>query len=114
MTGGALALLGLMLLLGTLQPRPLRALTLALRTPLAGLGAITVSAYTAHVLFVNSDYAHFGPMASLLLQAVVGLLVGLAWRLTAGRDPLETLLPSFISVPTPTRRGRHAPLHPAD
>jgi hypothetical protein len=106
-TGGAIALLGLIVLVDMLRPRPLRALLTGLRAPLAGLGAIAASAYTGHVLFVNSDYAQLAPRASLALQVVVGLLIGLVWRLTAGRDPLETLVPSFIPVSAPAVRDRH-------
>lgn len=114
--GTALGLVGLMLLVGHLRPRPLRALVLAVWAPLAGLGGIVASAYTVHVLFINSDYDHFAPWAELSLQAVVGLSAGLFWRLTAGRDPLDALLPWLLPPlpPATSVRTEYHARHPLD
>lgn len=112
--GGAIGLLAVVALVGNPTWRPARGFVTALRLPLAGLGAIAVSAYCAHVLFVNSDYDHYSPGTSLMLQALTGLSIGMAWRLTAGRDPLETLVPRFGPPPAPATRmepDRHARLH---
>ena len=84
-TGSAMALLGLMLLLG----RVVRAGVLA---PLAAAGSMTLTFYTAHIMFLNSDYDTYSPAVGYWLQVAAVLVVGLAWRATAGKGPLEALV----------------------
>jgi len=91
-TGTAIALLGAMLLAEQLAPPAVRRLTGAVQTPLAAAGSMTLTFYTAHITFINSDYDTYGPATGYTLQAVAVLVIGLAWRVTAGRGPLEGLV----------------------
>lgn len=89
-TGTAVALLGVMLLAGHLTR--LRALITLVQTPLAAVGTMTLTFYTAHIMFINSRWDIYGVTTGYLIQVVVVLLVGLAWRATAVRGPLEALV----------------------
>jgi len=91
-TGTALAVLGLLLLVGHASGPLLRGLVGLARTPLAVLGSMTLTFYTGHVLFVNSQYDTFDPVGGFLVQIGVALLIGIAWRATGGRGPLEALV----------------------
>lgn len=90
--GVALAVLGAMLLLDHVT-RPLgrRMVTLA-RGPLAAVGGLTLTLYTAHVLFIASDWDTFSPLIGYVVQAVVAVLFAVGWRATAGRGPLESVV----------------------
>ena len=91
-TGVAVAVLGAMLLLGHIA-RPALARTIAVLTaPLAAAGAMTLTLYTAHVAFMNSDLDVFGATDGYVIQVMVGLLFALGWRQAVGRGPLETLV----------------------
>jgi uncharacterized membrane protein len=91
-TGTAIALLGVMLLGSHLPGRALRRLSAIAQAPLAAAGSMTLTLYAAHIIFINSDYDTYGPHKGYLLQVIVVLLFGLAWRATAGRGPLEGLV----------------------
>lgn len=91
-TGTAVALLGFMLLGGHLPGRPLRRLFAIAQRPLAAAGAMTLTFYAAHIIFINSDYDTYEAHKGYFLQVVVVLLFGLGWRATAGRGPLEGLV----------------------
>ena len=88
--GSAVGLLGIMLLLGHLTHPTLRRMIDVGLAPLAAAGAMTLTLYTAHIVFMNSPLDVFEPMAGYLLQVVAVLLFGLGWRLAVGRGPLET------------------------
>lgn len=90
-TGIALAVVGVMLCLDAAQRPSLRAAVTVLRAPLAAAGAMTLTLYTAHVLFLNSPFDVYAPVPGYIVQVVAVLLLGLAWRATAGRGPLETV-----------------------
>lgn len=60
--------------------------------PLAAVGSMSLTVYVGHILFVNSDFDHYGPTEGYVRQAVVIVLLALAWRATAGRGPLEGLV----------------------
>lgn len=90
-TGTAVALLGAMLLGSHLPGRTLRRLSAIAQAPLAAAGGMTLTLYTAHIMFINSDYDVYDARTGYLLQVVVAVLFGLAWRATAGRGPLEGL-----------------------
>ena len=90
-TGIALAVVGAMLWLDAVQHPALRTAVTTLRAPLAAAGAMTLTFYTLHVLFLNSPFDVFEPGPGYVVQVVAVLLLGLAWRATAGRGPLETL-----------------------
>lgn len=89
--GTALAVIGAMLLLGHLARRPLRRVVGWVQAPLAAAGTMTLSLYTVHLMFINSNHDTYPAMTSFVLQVVAVLALGLAWRATAGRGPLETL-----------------------
>jgi uncharacterized membrane protein YeiB len=93
--GVALALLGLMLLLDHVtRPGP-RAAVALLRGPLAAIGGLALTLYTAHILFIGSPWDVFTPVTGYVVQVVVGVLFALGWRATAGRGPIEHVVTVF-------------------
>ncbi|NJC72529.1 DUF1624 domain-containing protein [Planosporangium thailandense] len=96
-TGAGLALLGFMLLAGRVAARIPRGVITVVLAPLAAAGSMTLSFYVAHILFINSEYDPYTPGTSYLLQVIVVLLAGLAWRATAGRGPLEGLVSALAN-----------------
>src|SRR5664279_4998736 len=95
--GGAVALLGAMLLLGHVAVRSLRRVINVVTAALAQAGAMTLTLYTAHVVFMNSPLDVFDPVERYVFQVVVVLLFGLRWRQTVGRGPLETAVTAFAN-----------------
>jgi hypothetical protein len=90
--GSAVAVLGAMLLLGHVaRPLPARLVGLVLR-PLAAVGALTLTVYTAHVVFLNSPLDEFDPVPGYWVQVLVAALFASGWRLAVGRGPLESLV----------------------
>src|SRR5215218_3556479 len=81
--GVATALLGGMLLLARRAERFL--------LPIAAAGGMTLTLYTAHVLFINSPLDAFGATAGYLLQVVAVLVFAVVWRKAVARGPLEQL-----------------------
>ncbi|SDM11866.1 Uncharacterized membrane protein YeiB [Geodermatophilus siccatus] len=81
--GAGTALLGALLLVA---PRAGRWLS-----PIAAAGGMTLTLYTAHVLFINSPLDVFAATPGYLLQVVAALAFAVAWRRTVGRGPLERL-----------------------
>ncbi|GIH16847.1 heparan-alpha-glucosaminide N-acetyltransferase domain-containing protein [Rugosimonospora africana] len=90
--GSAIGLLGIMLLIGHFTWPVLRRLTTMAQAPLAAAGSMTLTLYTAHIIFINSDYDTYDAHTGYFLQVAAVLLIGLAWRATAGRGPLEGLV----------------------
>jgi len=101
-TGFALAVLALCLLVAPVARRALY--------PLAAVGSMALSAYTAHVVIVYfiGDSAFTQGDNGLYLAFVVGALVLCTiWALLLGRGPLERLLTWVSGVAArPTRRAR--------
>ncbi|MDH6464779.1 putative membrane protein [Micromonospora sp. A200] len=90
-TGSAIALLAVLLLAGRVaRPSP-RLVIRVLLIPLAAAGSMTLTLYTAHIMFINSELDSFEPMTGYLAQVLAILLLGTAWSATAGRGPLEGL-----------------------
>lgn len=87
--GTSVAVIGVMLLLGHVANPVLRPLVGLVQAPLSAAGSMTLTFYTAHVVFLNSDFDVYSAEVGYVLQCVVALLGGLAWRATAGRGPLE-------------------------
>lgn len=81
--GVATALLGGMLLLARRYGNVL--------TPIAAAGSMTLTLYTAHVLFLNSPFDVFEATPSYLLQVIAALGFAVAWRAAVGSGPLEAL-----------------------
>lgn len=90
-TGTAIAVLGAMLLAGHLAQPALRLIVTVIQAPLAAAGSMTLTLYTAHITFINSGYDTYEAATGCLLQVAAVLLIGLAWRATAGSGPLEAL-----------------------
>ncbi|MCE3550634.1 DUF1624 domain-containing protein [Pseudonocardia sp. RS11V-5] len=86
--GSALAVLGVMLLLGRLA----NPLVQGVLRPLAAAGSLTLTVYTLHVVFLNSPLDTFDALPGYLVQVVVAALGALAWRRAVGRGPLESLV----------------------
>jgi uncharacterized membrane protein YeiB len=101
-TGFALAVLALCLLAA---PRARRALY-----PLAAVGSMALSAYTAHVVivyFIGHNAFRQTDNGLFLAFAVGALVLCSAWALTLGRGPLERVLSWVATVAArPTRRAR--------
>jgi uncharacterized membrane protein len=91
-TGTAIGVLGLALLAGCVTRPVARRVTSIVLAPLAAAGSMTLSIYTLHILFINSAHDDYQPMTGYLMQVVAVLLIGLGWRATAGRGPLEALV----------------------
>lgn len=100
--GAAIALLGAALLAGHairraprwLAPRWLAAVALG---PLAAAGSMTLTFYAGHVLFINSEFDSYDAATGCLVQVAAVLLIGLAWRATVGRGPLEGLVAALAA-----------------
>ncbi|MER5331972.1 heparan-alpha-glucosaminide N-acetyltransferase domain-containing protein [Micromonospora sp. NPDC002717] len=86
--GSAIAVLAAMLLLGHVARRA----TSVLLVPLAAAGSMTLTLYTAHIVFINSDLDTLEPTAGYVAQVVAITLIATAWWATAGRGPLEGLV----------------------
>jgi hypothetical protein len=95
--GAALALLGTMLLASRLTRPVPRRLAALVQVPLAGAGAMTLTFYVGHIIFINSEWDNFDAVTGYLLQVAVVLAVGLACRATVGRGPLEGLVTALAS-----------------
>ncbi|MCX4386817.1 DUF1624 domain-containing protein [Micromonospora peucetia] len=90
--GSAIALLAVMLLaFHVARPVPRRAISV-LPVPLAAAGSMTLTLYTAHIMFINSELDSFEPVTGYLAQVLAMVLFGTAWWATAGRGPLEGLV----------------------
>ena len=81
--GVATALLGGLLLLAQQHGNVL--------TPIAAAGSMTLTLYTAHVLFLNSPWDVYEATTGYLVQVIVALVFAVAWRAAVGRGPLEAL-----------------------
>lgn len=101
-TGSAIALLGAVLLAGSLTRPALRRLATVARTPLAAAGGMPLTLYTAHIIYLNSGYDTFDAATGYLVQAAAVLLIGFVWRGTTGRGPLEALVAGLAAL---ARRG---------
>ena len=101
-TGFALAVLALCLLAA---PHARRVLY-----PLAAVGSMALSAYTAHVVivyFIGHDAFRQTDNGLFLAFAVGALVLCTVWALTLGRGPLERVLSWVATVAArPTRRAR--------
>ncbi|WP_347056893.1 heparan-alpha-glucosaminide N-acetyltransferase domain-containing protein [Blastococcus sp. HT6-30] len=96
--GVATAVLGGMLLLAR------RAGTVLL--PIAAAGGMTLTLYTAHVLFINSPLDSFSATPGYLVQVAVALAFAVAWRQAVGRGPLEQINGGGGRRPRAARRAR--------
>lgn len=93
--GGALVTLGVCLLLFHLPWPALARATRILVAPIVAIGTMSLTIYVAHIMFINSDFDHYGPWDGYLRQILVMCVAALAWKATAGRGPLEGLIRSI-------------------
>ncbi len=89
-TGIAIGVLGAMLLLGHITAPALRRVIDLITAPLAAAGSMTLTLYTATIVFMNSPLDRFSPMGGYVIQVVGVLLFALGWKQAVGRGPLET------------------------
>ncbi|MEV0133018.1 heparan-alpha-glucosaminide N-acetyltransferase domain-containing protein [Dactylosporangium sp. NPDC050688] len=87
--GCAVALLGLLLLAGHITHRVLGPLCTVVLVCLASAGSMTLTLYSAHILFINSEFDTYSAANGCLVQVVGAVLIGLAVRGTIGRGPIE-------------------------
>jgi hypothetical protein len=107
-TGSAVALLGLLLLAGHLTGPVTRRVVVVLLAPLAAAGGMTLTLYTAHISFINSDYDTYSATTGYLVQVSAVLLLALGWRATAGRGPLEAFVTAVAKRARERARRRPA------
>lgn len=107
--GSAIALLGVLLLLGRIRFAVMSRVISAIFAPLAAAGSMTLTLYAAHIAFINSEYDVYEPTTGYLIQVVAVLLIGLAWRATAGRGPLESLVTTMGLRAQHVARRRKSP-----
>jgi uncharacterized membrane protein YeiB len=74
----------------------------AVLAPVAAAGSMTLTLYTASILFMNSPLDDFDPWPGYVVQIVVALVFGLAWRRLVGRGPVESVVTAL------THRARDA------
>jgi hypothetical protein len=106
-TGTAVALLGALLLLGHVTTPVLRKAIDLMLAPLAAAGSMTLTLYTAHIVFMNSPLDVFGATAGYVVQVMVALLFAQVWRQVVGRGPLEWLTTSATHPTTGRSRALH-------
>ena len=82
-TGVAMAVLGGLLLLARRYGN--------VPAPLAAAGSMTLTLYTAHVLFMNSPWDVFEATTGYFLQVLAAVGFAVAWRAAVGRGPLEAV-----------------------
>ncbi|HWN29076.1 MAG TPA: heparan-alpha-glucosaminide N-acetyltransferase domain-containing protein [Actinomycetospora sp.] len=104
--GVALAVLGAMLLLTHVRAPGARRVVAVIQFPLAAVGGLTLTVYTAHIVFINSPLDTLSSAGGYALQLVVFVLFALAWRATAGRGPLEGLVSSLAGAAARRVGGR--------
>ncbi len=88
--GIAVAVVGAMLLLGHITAPTLQRVIHLVTAPLAAAGSMTLTLFTAHIVFMNSSLDQFDPVGGYLFQVAAVLLFALGWRQAVGRGPLET------------------------
>lgn len=89
-TGTAVALLGAILLLAHVARPVWHAVITVVLRPLAAAGTMTLTLYTAHIVFLNSPWDRFGSADGYLVQVGAALLFAVVWTTVVGRGPLES------------------------
>lgn len=104
-TGVAVAVLGVMLLLGRVLGRGL--------WPLAAVGSMTLTLYSLHV-FLLATLVPRETTDALLIHILIAVAIAIPWRTFVGRGPLEhlaagasTLARESVSGPTPSPSSGH-------
>jgi uncharacterized membrane protein len=82
--GVAVAVIGVCLVLADLLPR--------LTSPVAAVGALALTVYTAHIVAIRVVDAGVGDWGAWVRFTLTALLLATVWRWRIGRGPLEALL----------------------
>jgi uncharacterized membrane protein len=82
--GVAVAVIGVCLVLADLLPR--------LTSPVAAVGALALTVYTAHIVAIRVVDAGVGDWGTWVRFTLTALLLATVWRSRIGRGPLEALL----------------------
>jgi uncharacterized membrane protein YeiB len=90
-TGVALAVIGVMCVLAGLAGPAGRGAGV-LTAPLVAIGSMTLTFYSAHVLFLFSPFSEQDSVAPFLLELLAYALFAMAWRHWFRRGPLEALV----------------------
>jgi uncharacterized membrane protein len=93
--GSAVGLLGAMLLLGHITRPATSRIIGAVNGPLAAAGSMTLTLYTAHIVYMNSPLDDFDSLPGYLIQVTVALLFAIGWRQAVGRGPFEAIVTSI-------------------
>jgi hypothetical protein len=105
--GTSAAVLGLVLLLGNKAFDPIIGV-------LAPAGSMTLTLYSAHLLFVSTRFLGDRPFVSLAVQAGAAVIFAVVWHSTKGKGPLEGPLSALSEkVRNRIRHRRPAALDPA-
>ncbi|MEX5295330.1 heparan-alpha-glucosaminide N-acetyltransferase domain-containing protein [Kocuria sp. CPCC 205268] len=70
--------------------------------PLAAVGAMTLTLYTAHLVFLSFEVFYTAPMLWLVASLVLSVLFALAWQRAFGAGPVERLTAAAVR---PVRRA---------
>lgn len=100
--GAATALLAAVLLLARI------AVVRRALLPLAAAGSMSLTLYTAHVLFLATGTLNGSPGLQYAVLVAGSLLFAAGWRLTRGRGPLEALVAGAARRARAWERGRRA------
>jgi len=112
-----MAVIGLMLLL-TDAGRPARAaVAAAVLKPLRAAGSMTLTLYSAHILFVNSPLDMFSAGPGYLVQICFAMVFALVWSSISGSGPLESVVTKLShhardAVLNRPATGAHRAAHP--
>lgn len=74
--------------------------------PIGAAGGMTLTLYTAHVLFINSPLDAFSATPGYLFQVFAVLVFAVVWRVAVGRGPLEQLAADAARSARRAVRGR--------
>ncbi|MEX5270148.1 heparan-alpha-glucosaminide N-acetyltransferase domain-containing protein [Kocuria sabuli] len=102
--GVSLAALGALLLLGRQSGTWL--------LPLAAMGAMTLTLYTAQLALLSTEVHYSSPLLWFVACLVVSALVALAWRHAFGRGPLERVVAAAAHAATRAVADRAKPRDP--
>lgn len=70
--------------------------------PVTAVGAMSLTLYTAHLVFLSFELFHTAPLLWLIASLVLSVLFALAWQRAFGRGPLERTMNAVVR---PVRRA---------
>lgn len=70
--------------------------------PVTAVGAMSLTLYTAHLVFLSFELFHTAPLLWLIASLVLSVLFALAWQRAFGRGPLERAMNAVVR---PVRRA---------